>query len=177
MPHFGPGRERLQVFRNHTTVTFVSLRLGAEQTDRIFLQQLPRLGFRPPLIQQSIEPLFVARPVAVFLISVEQLVCRRELGAMLVSDAKTFFEQVSEIGLLAPARELRRVAQAHVNDALHSRAAKRFDKMAQAFFRKADGENCRHFRTDSAGPVRTPKPPKRPSRLNAECVEPRSYVG
>src|SRR5215813_15463491 len=61
----------------------------------------PRLGFRPPLIQQSIEPLFVARPVAVFLISVEQLVCRRELGAMLVSDAKTFFEQVSEIGLLA----------------------------------------------------------------------------
>src|SRR5262249_19464507 len=104
MPHFGFGRERLQVFRNHTAMTFVSPGLSAKQADRIFLQQLPRLGLGPPLRQQSIEPLFVSRPVVILLVSVEQLVGRRELGVMLVSDAKPLFEKVSEIRLLAPPR-------------------------------------------------------------------------
>src|SRR5215813_8047158 len=123
MPYFRFGLERSQVLRDHAAMTFVRRRLGAEQTDRIFLQQLSRFGFGTPFRQQLVEPFFVTRPVAIFLVSVEQFVGRREFGMMLVSYPEPLFEQVSEIRLLAPARELRSVAQTHVNDALHARAA------------------------------------------------------
>ena len=78
---------------------------------------------------------------------------------MFVSDAEPRFQQISEVRLFAPTGKLRSVAKPHVHDSPNARRSQSFDKLAQAFFGKPDGENSGHsFKKDLAAQVQIPLP-------------------
>src|SRR5690606_19839574 len=92
-----------------------------EQTDpAIPAQNLPPHPVRVASLQLGTKGSLIALPVATRAVIIEEFIHRRELGVVLVGNAKSLTQQKSQVVLLGVAGELRGVTKSYVDDCLHA---------------------------------------------------------
>ncbi len=109
-----------QILPNQSPVAVVRLVLAAEQAGLVH----HRAGYSfldPPPLHQLEEAVLVPCPIVpMLLVRIENILRRRQLRPVLVTDPADCTEEVPKVVLLCESSELRDVVQAHVDDLLHA---------------------------------------------------------
>ena len=113
--------------------------LGAEQAGRMVAsQQRAPGGSGLALDEQGAVGGSIGVPIAAGAITIEQRVGRREGFDVLIGDSKALAQQERQVIALGPARELRGIAQARIDQRIHAGAAQQRDKFSERELGEAD---------------------------------------